>query len=326
MRIYILALGIILSASTNVLGQYTFATTIQGQTGIDVDITITFNDVIVNTANCTNGFTYQLQFDYDVVYNQFGVGNGNNDLNTLQGYLACGPGNQSYFNLPNEGGSGTGLTANNWTPLTNCGSVRVEDLMCDQIDLVFQGPGIPNQTRRLEAISSLPVEFIDFTGEVNSEYISLEWSTASERNNDYFTVERSFDGESWEQRFIIDGAGTTSNSSSYSAIDEISNTLVYYRLKQHDFDGTSTLLKIISVKSNSSVHIIAYPNPVSSVLTLKGIHDHRRLQLIDITGKNHIETVHCVRIGNNLQIDMSSLLGGIYFLQTPSEQIKVVKN
>ncbi len=85
----------------------------------------------------------------------------------------------------------------------------------------------------------MPVELLSFTGEnIGGENI-LNWVTASERNNDFFTIERSIDGVDWEIIKYIDGAGTTTSGNMYELIDENYKSVInYYRLSQTDFDGT----------------------------------------------------------------------------------------
>ncbi len=317
----LLAFGIL--SMTNVFSQYTFTANIQGQTGIDVDVTITFNQVIVNSSDCNYGFNYQIQYDYDVSYNQYGNGNGNNDLNTLKGRLACGS-NQSFFNLPTGGGIGTSQTANNWTSQTNCNGIKVQDLMCNEIDLTFQGPGIGYKTIRLEAISSLPVELIDFEVESIKNNNILIWSTGSEKNNDYFTVERSSDGENWDVIKTISGAGTTSEKSEYSISDENFHELTYYRLKQFDFDGSETELKIISAKSMFNEKATAYPNPAQNIIYVKGA-DAKNFQIIDAKGADHSKAIKLNNVSGILEADLSNLNRGVYFLFANGQQIKIIK-
>lgn len=319
-------IAIISLTTSSVFGQYTFSTNIQGQNGIDVDVTITFNQVVVNSANCNYGFNYQIQYDYDIHYNQFGNGNGNSDLNTLQGYLACGSGNQSFFNLPESGGQGTATTANNWTSQTDCNNIQVQDLMCDEIDLVVQGPGIDNQTIRLQAISTLPVEFIDFSAESTVDGNLLKWSTASEKNNAYFSVERSLDGSNWLVIDEVQGAGTTSEKSNYQLEDRLEASLVYYRLKQVDFDGTTTLLKTISVQNKFVVELSAYPNPATDFLMIKGVSHAADLMMIDATGKEQTDVVSITTTPENtLTVDISSLRPGIYFIRSAKGQLRFIK-
>jgi hypothetical protein len=94
----------------------------------------------------------------------------------------------------------------------------------------------------------------------------LNWETASELNNDYFTVERSAGGEIFSSIGRIAGNGTTNNGNTYSLIDHnpISGT-AYYRLKQNDIDGTATYSKVIDVKyEGSDVPVMdVFPNPTN---------------------------------------------------------------
>ena|GEM_PF-2215033 len=84
----------------------------------------------------------------------------------------------------------------------------------------------------------LPVELLSFNTFVNRDGVELRWVTATEINNDYFTIERSNDLRMWEVLGFVDGSGTTSRPVSYSFID--TQPLIgigYYRMKQTDFDG-----------------------------------------------------------------------------------------
>jgi hypothetical protein len=110
----------------------------------------------------------------------------------------------------------------------------------------------------------LPIELISFKGEVEEDAVKLNWETASELNNDFFTVERSTGGEVFSSIGKINGAGTTNQGRTYSLIDH--NPIYgtdYYRLKQTDFDGTFTYSKIIPITfEGSTVPVMdVYPNP-----------------------------------------------------------------
>lgn len=97
----------------------------------------------------------------------------------------------------------------------------------------------------------LPVEFIELNGNCSEEGIQLEWSTASERNNDYFVIERSPDLENFEAIDTISGQGNTSLLSEYQWADihPLENTS-YYRLSQTDYDGKKTLLQTVAVQQD----------------------------------------------------------------------------
>jgi hypothetical protein len=107
--------------------------------------------------------------------------------------------------------------------------------------------------------TALPVEFLFFTASLNNQkQVVLNWATASELNNDFFTVERSVDGLTWEVVDLVNGSGTTPLRNDYSTIDPRPYSgLSYYRLKQTDFDGTFEYADIVSVfNGNEAVQLI----------------------------------------------------------------------
>jgi len=110
--------------------------------------------------------------------------------------------------------------------------------------------------------SPLPVQLLDFSGKPEGAAVRLDWVTASETNNDYFTVERSVNGLNFNGVTDVNGAGNSNTTLYYRTYDE--NPLPgtsYYRLKQTDFDEGVEHSHIISVKFNSSVAITVFPNP-----------------------------------------------------------------
>ncbi|WKN46060.1 T9SS type A sorting domain-containing protein [Tunicatimonas pelagia] len=127
------------------------------------------------------------------------------------------------------------------------------------------------------AANPLPVEFLEFTAEAQRFSVLLKWKTASEENNDFFEVQRSKDGKSWEAIGVVDGAGNSTTVLSYSYKDE--NPLVgtiYYRLRQVDFDGRFEHSKTASVEvdgfsplNTSVLDIRVFPNPTKGVITLQ---------------------------------------------------------
>jgi hypothetical protein len=114
--------------------------------------------------------------------------------------------------------------------------------------------------------SPLPVELISFkASKVNPNQVQIKWSTASEKNNDYFTVERSHDGSSFSEVSRMKGAGNSSSPKNYSIIDKDPLEGVnYYRLIQTDFDGTSEIFKPIAVDLGTNKSSIAKARVVSN--------------------------------------------------------------
>ena len=111
--------------------------------------------------------------------------------------------------------------------------------------------------------SPLPIELLSFTGTIHEKNNILEWMTATEKNNDFFTVQRSFDGITFESIGTVKGAGNSNVPVSYRLTDDHPvNGVTYYQLMQTDFDGTSSKSGIIALNRKSASCVVsAYPNP-----------------------------------------------------------------
>jgi hypothetical protein len=96
----------------------------------------------------------------------------------------------------------------------------------------------------------LPIELILFNGSSEGNYNHITWSTASESNNDYFTVEKTIDGKSFTVVGIVGGAGNSTVRNDYTLDDNnISQVINYYRLKQTDYDGLFKYSELISINN-----------------------------------------------------------------------------
>ena len=96
---------------------------------------------------------------------------------------------------------------------------------------------------------TLPVDLISFEAEREEDNIKLNWSTASEENNDYFEIQKSYDGEVFTPIGYVDGAGNSNAVVEYSYTDSETNK-AYYRLKQLDYDGEFEYSDIVVAKGN----------------------------------------------------------------------------
>ena len=108
----------------------------------------------------------------------------------------------------------------------------------------------PNVKFSINTASPLPVELVSFTGTLLEEQIAvlLKWITASEKNNDYFTIWKSIDGYNWDIINITQGSGSSQQILEYIYLDRDPNTGInYYNLSQTDFDGETEFFGIISV-------------------------------------------------------------------------------
>ncbi|MEI6766382.1 MAG: T9SS type A sorting domain-containing protein [Bacteroidota bacterium] len=117
--------------------------------------------------------------------------------------------------------------------------------------------------------SPLPIKLLSFTASCNNGQVTADWATATETNNDYFTLERSPDMTSWESVAKVAGAGNSNTTRNYSAScsNPYSET-TYYRLKQTDFDGQFTYSSVVAIdcKSEEWIGTSVYPNPAEDYI------------------------------------------------------------
>jgi len=135
----------------------------------------------------------------------------------------------------------------------------------------------------------LPIELLSFTAAPEGTAVKLSWSTASELNNDYFVVQHSVDGETWEDVLTEKGAGDKSTRTNYEGTDNRAHLgTSYYRIKQVDRDGKYSYSQIKRVEVAEKLGLKAYPNPVTSgsfhVVTGFEI-EAENIQLVDMMGK-----------------------------------------
>lgn len=108
----------------------------------------------------------------------------------------------------------------------------------------------------------LPVELVSFFASSSNDGVQLVWKTASELNNDYFTIERSNGGEKFEEVLKVKGMGTKVTETSYSSKDTAPfKGISYYRLKQTDFDGRFSYSNVVSVSIDGTDLWSVFPNP-----------------------------------------------------------------
>ena len=135
----------------------------------------------------------------------------------------------------------------------------------------FDNDGAPD-FRDLDNDVTLPIELIQFKATKVGAYVQLDWSTATEINNDYFTVERSVDGENFEVILTEKGAGNSSTQKDYRRYDEQPRVgYNYYRLSQTDFNGEIESFNIevvqfsgiTSVENGGVSSANIFPNPTN---------------------------------------------------------------
>lgn len=170
------------------------------------------------------------------------------------------------------------------------------------------------------ATGVLPIELILFEGKNIGNGNFLNWKTASESNNDFFLIERSYNGYDFGVIAQVDGAGNAVVPNDYSYHDfNAEKKLTYYRIRQVDFDGTFTTSHTIAVHYKDNSSVLVYPNPVSEKLNVDlytetgGYHS---IRIVDLLGRVY-EEIRWMNPGMN-QFSVtafSEFEKGIYMMQ-----------
>jgi len=155
-----------------------------------------------------------------------------------------------------------------------------------QVTGVYINGLAPGNAPDLCPIVFLPVELLHFHANPTNGQVALNWATASEVNNDYFTVERSADKENWDEVVRLDGNGSTNTMNQYSTMDP--KPLIgtsYYRLKQTDTNGEYSHSHVVPVTFLSE-ELEIYPNPTSDIFYVQGdLSNVSIIQVLDGRGR-----------------------------------------
>jgi hypothetical protein len=155
----------------------------------------------------------------------------------------------------------------------------------------------------------------------------VKWSTASEADNDYFTIEKSKDLENWQEIATIDGAGNSTSLINYTF--EIENQLNeksgYYRLKQTDFNGQFSYSdkQFFQFCSDTKINLIVFPNPVNNKLQFRfneNLDELLSITLYPIAGGEGI-----VIEKNVNEIDIIQMNSGVYFVNFKFKKSSIIK-
>jgi len=160
----------------------------------------------------------------------------------------------------------------------------------------------------------MPVEFIWVGAAINTNAVVVFWKTASETNNDYFTIEKSMDAINFEMVSTTGGAGNSNILLNYSAKDnEPFSGVSYYRLKQTDFDGKFTYSNLVKVDFENTQGVTIYPNPFSTNATIM-IKDASQMNNYELKIYNVLgtEVTNTLITNQSTMLVNSNLPAGIY--------------
>jgi len=232
------------------------------------------------------------------------------------------------YNPAEFGGSNTITEANLQAQRFNTGSNDWDGLVYGTCNLgpnTVTGVVVPSTTffvdwTLTDNFSPLPVTLVSFEATCQNSNELITWSTATEVNNDYFTVEKSYDGSSFFELAKIQGAGNSNVLLTYSAVDnDPTKGAIYYRLKQVDFDGTTEYHQIISANCGNSEsftvnNLMLFSNNLGFNITAKQEEDII-IYFYDYRGRMISNKVQHIQSGNNLiEINNLKLSTGIYML------------
>ncbi len=188
----------------------------------------------------------------------------------------------------------------------------------------FNNQAYPETFYSLGQGSGLPIELVAFRADLDNGEVLLSWDVASQRDNDYFTIERSTDGKNFEIVGKVNGDGTTEDFLTYHLTDSHPLTgLSYYRLKQTDYNGKYEAFLPVAVNNISATDVLkiesVYPNPFSTEFTLKYTSESDNfvtIQLSNSEGQTIFRDEAASSKGNNsyTYFDSESLPQGVYFL------------
>ncbi len=164
-----------------------------------------------------------------------------------------------------------------------------------------------------------PLKLISFTGECNNQNIILKWSTISEINNEYFTIESSKDAINWE---ILDSIEGTSNSyiKNYSHLIEDPQLLSsFYRVKPINFSNEYEYSEIIEVKKCfndlNEIDFELFPNPTNSFITVHTAQkEEMNIEITNMVG----QVVQKSTFKHDINFDLQTLPKGMYIVNVKS--------
>jgi len=180
--------------------------------------------------------------------------------------------------------------------------------------------------------SVLPITWLYFNGTKKGKNNLLQWATATENNSKEFHLERSLTGRDFARIATIAAKGNSTIKQEYAhtdvGVDQLNSSVIYYRLKEIDLDGSYTYSNIVRLNYDSRAvfNSIVYPNPTSGSLTVT-VGDSKLIgsmaTVVDLNGR----IIQKVKLGSQSQtFNFSSFTNGIYFIRlVNSEILKVEK-
>ena len=182
----------------------------------------------------------------------------------------------------------------------------------------------------------LPVQLLTFTGSLqNDNSVLLTWKTENEINTSHFIVERSIDGNNFNNIGMVAASGNSNAVLNYALTDNDAFNqqvlVLYYRLRMVDADGRFSYSSVIAIRFSdiTSTNVTVFPNPAKNEATISvttGTDMRIQWQLIDNTGRILINKNTMLGNGvNNITVDLSNYTTGTYFIKLSGENINEIR-
>lgn len=186
------------------------------------------------------------------------------------------------------------------------------------------GPFILNNVELVQTSSgtlsfsqAFPVELTAFTARPKGRAVQLNWATATESNNDYFSIEHSADGRQFDELGRVDGAGNSLKPKQYSFVHSSPEKgLNYYRLKQYDFDGAFEYSKVQTAVIEGRPALTIRPTIARDEATIEWPEAHegkRTIDIFNLAGQNVYHQNVPARLATT-QLPLGGLSPGIYWV------------
>lgn len=240
---------------------------------------------------------------------QFAIPNSNVSIYNADGYVAqatAGANGVVFFPYP--------CSAN---PITAVVSVNGGGQICDNFTI--------------STPATLPVKYTYFRSELVTGGVNLKWATSFEFNNEKFVIEKSRNGNDYEEIGTVAGAQESYSEKAYEFLDGNfrRGEAAFYRIRQVDLDGRFTYSKVVFVDTRNSGtdKIKAFPNPIegNEPIQLSGINsadlNKGNIRVFNVTGSN----VNFRMAGSNaIQLDESAPTG-MYIIRVLDQSIRIIK-
>ncbi len=212
------------------------------------------------------------------------------------------------------------MVAAAYTPPTTLAGSTITGQSPGTSDLGALNTSCSNSAGAQDCGTPLPVGLLYFQAVRQSQRVKILWSTATEVNNDHFTIMKSKDGGFFEALGKVDGAGNSNITQRYKFMDETPHSGInYYRLKQTDHDGLSTYSNTISVLFDIPTDLQVYPTITTGNVNIQSTYDIS-LEVFDIRGA----LISSEKITPDV-IDISHLPAGVYFFRFVQQQTVITR-